>query len=634
MPHFIHHRFFDILGNMKHSVPHNIVVRIVTTLALVAAVAGWARAVDAPKPVAPPAAPPAAKKPVSAEQLNRLVKQLGDKDYYVRQRAQDELARLGFEAFDALSAATTHEDLEIASRAKYLLRLMRVEWTTDNDPPEVKACLHGYEFEDERSRETKMQALAALPDGQGAAGLCRLIRFENSSRLSKTAAVALLASQTAADSPKAAVMETIRTNLNGCKRPGAVWLLTWSRLSSDPNAVMSEWNNLTNSERELLGRAPVETSQEIVAGLTRFQIAQLKKLGKTDEAMTAIRRLVELERGNPESLAELLDWLTEQKAWKAVDDLARRFAPRFAIEPSLLYALAQAYADQGQKDQAEDTANRAFHLYPGKQRDELAHHLPVAQRLRQRGQFAWARREFEYLIEHCSNSENDELRTGTQSLLAEMFHDQGQDFDAAEVLGKLVAAIDAGKVAEARLGQRKPNEIRARMNYFFAAHWEAKGDKAKRRESLEKALTADPTDVDVLIACYRLPEQPPEYHAKIVELIKKEAATIRQEISGVAGQEQMGEESAVALAYNQFAWLIGNTQGDFDEALKYSRKSVELLPNEGGFYDTLARVYFAKGDLDNAVKQQTRAAELEPHSGLIRRQLEFFRKQREEKKKS
>ena len=172
------------------------------------------------------------------------------------------------------------------------------------------------------------------------------------------------------------------------------------------------------------------------------------------------------------------------------------------------------------------------------------------------------------------------------------------------------------------------------MNYFFACHWEAKGDKAKRREYLDKALKADPTDVDVLIACYRLPEQPPEYHAKIVELIKKEAATIRQEISEAAGQEQTGEESVVALAYNQFAWLIGNTQGDFDEALKYSRKSVELLPNEGGFYDTLARVYFAKGELDNAVKQQTRAAELEPHSGLIRRQLEFFRKQREEKKKS
>ena len=41
-------------------------------------------------------------KPASAQQIDKLIRQLGDKDYYVRQRAQDELARLGFEAFDAL----------------------------------------------------------------------------------------------------------------------------------------------------------------------------------------------------------------------------------------------------------------------------------------------------------------------------------------------------------------------------------------------------------------------------------------------------------------------------------------------------------------------------------------------------
>jgi len=53
----------------------------------------------------------------SAERIAKLIRQLGDKDYYVRQRAQEELARTGFEAFDALSTATTDEDLEIASRA-------------------------------------------------------------------------------------------------------------------------------------------------------------------------------------------------------------------------------------------------------------------------------------------------------------------------------------------------------------------------------------------------------------------------------------------------------------------------------------------------------------------------------------
>ena len=113
---------------------------------------------------------------------------------------------------------------------------------------------------------------------------------------------------------------------------------------------MTQWTKLIDDEQKLARSSANETSPEIIAGLTRFQIARLKKLGKTDEAMVAIRRLVDLERGNPESLAELLEWLVEQKAWKAVDELARRFAAQFAVEPGLLYTLAQAYAEQGQKD--------------------------------------------------------------------------------------------------------------------------------------------------------------------------------------------------------------------------------------------------------------------------------------------
>ncbi len=450
---------------MSHFFPK--IVRLVAALALAVVVAGWGMAAEAPKPDAVPAP----KKPVPAERIDRLVKQLGDKDYYVRQRAQDELARLGFGAFDALSAATTNDDLEIASRAKYLLRLMRVEWTAESDPPEVKTLLHGYEFEDDRSRESKMTALASLPDGQGAAALCRLIRFENSSRLSKTAAVALLSSQPIAEPPSAAVVEIVRKSLNGCKRPGAVWLLAWSRLATEPAAVMSEWNKLTENERELLGRAPIETSQEIIAGLTRFQIAQLKKLGKDKEAMAAIRRLVELERGNPESLAELLDWLTEQKAWQAVDDLARAVCPpiRHRAGPALHARPGVCRAGANQKERAEETASRALQLFPGKQKEDLLRHWLVAQRLRQRGQFAWARREFEHIIDQGGDAENDELRATAQSLLAEMGHDQGQDLDAATVLQKLVEAIDAGKVTEAKLGRRKaergprPDELFLRL---------------------------------------------------------------------------------------------------------------------------------------------------------------------------
>lgn len=573
---------------------------------------------------AAPAANPARNEPATAAQIDKLVRQLGDKDYYVRQRAQEELSRLGFDAFDALSAAVANEDLEIASRAKYLLRLMRVEWTIEGDSEPVKKHLHDYEFADPQLREAKMRALAGLPDGQGVIALCRLVRFEKSPVLSKMAALTLLGSQAAAAVPNTAMVETVRKALDDSKRPAALWLLTWTRLGSEPDAALAQWVRLIDNELKLLRPQSVETSREIIAGLIRFQAARLKKLGKPEAATAAIVRLVELEKGSPDTLGELLDWLIEQKAWQAVDDLAQRFAKQLADEPGLLYALAEAYTQQGQKDRATEAAGRAFQLHPGKQPKELLHHLVVAYHLRGRGQFAWARREFEHVIVQGGDAENAELRVMAQSVLAEMLHDQGQDLAAAETLQKLVADIDARKVTPAELEGRKPSAVRSRMDYFFACHWETKGDAAKRREALDRALAADPGDIDVLIACYRLSDAPPDYHAKIVRFIKKAAAVNRQ---------LMADDPQDFLPYNQFAWLIGNTEGDFDEALRCSLKSLELKPEEGGFYDTLAHVYFAKGDLDNAVKQQTKAAELEPHSGLIRRQLEFFRKQREEKKK-
>jgi len=601
-------------------------------------------AADPPKPPAGAAAPAAAQEPTSTDRIAALIKQLGDKDYFVRQKAQEEIARLGFAAFDALNAATTSDDLEIASRAKYLLRLMRVEWTAENDPPEVKKYLRDYETEEQRSREARMHALAELPNGQGIPALCRLVRFEKSLYLSKMAAVALLGGQMTADPPNAATIEAVRKALAGCTRPGAVWLLTWTRLGTEPELLTTEWNKLIDEEQKQLRLTPGvrrpgniiidgsvrsqnlnETSPEIVGGLTRFQVSRFKKLGKTAEAMTAIRRLVELERGNPESLAELLDWLIEQKAWKAIDDLAARFAPQFATEPGLLYELAKAYADQGRKEAAEEAAARALSLNPGKEQMMLMYHLLAAQQLRQQGLFAWSRREFEHVLAEGSDPENDELRVTTATVFAEMLHDQSQDLDAGEALKKIVADIDSKRITAAELGDRKASEIRSRMHYFFACHWEAKGDAAKQREELDKAVKAEPNDVDVLIACYRLPDQPPGHHAEVVELIKKAADTTRQEIA---------EDPDNPSPYNQFAWLIGNTEGDFDEALRFSQKSLELKPNEGGFFDTMARVYFAKGDLENAVKQQTKAAELEPHSGLIKRQLDFFRKKLEEKKKT
>ena len=603
-------------NGMNRLIPHT-VAQIGWMLVVMACFAGGAAADG-------PAAKPAAKtptKPASAGQIDKLIHQLGDKDYYIRQRAQDELAHLGFEAFDALSVATTDEDLEIASRAKYLLRLMRVEWTLPSDSAEVKKCLRDYEYQDAAARERTMQALVGLPRGEGVAALCRLVRFEKSPLLSKTAALALLSRRPAAATPRNAAIKTVRKALQGCKRSGAVWLLAWSRLGDEPAAAMSEWTKLVDGEQELLRRTPSETSPEIVAGLIRFQVAWLKKLGHTEAAMTAIRRLVEQEQGDPETLAELITWLIDQKAWKAVDELATRFAPRFADDPFLLYLLAQSYIEQGAKDRAEKTASRALGLLPGKQQEQLLQHLGTAQRLHGRGLIAWSRREFEHVI--AKGGETGEMSVYARTMMAEMLHDQGQDLDAATTLEKLVKLIDSHRLPPARLYGRDPKEIRSRACYFLACHWEANHDAAKQRAALDKGLEADPEDVDVLIACYRLPGQPPAFRAKIVELIKTAAAALHDKID---------EEAENTSACNQYAWLIGNTEGDFDEALRCSQKSLELQPDEGAYLDTLGHVYFGKGDFADAVKYQAKAVERDPHSLLIRRELERFQKKLDETK--
>ncbi|OYV85899.1 MAG: hypothetical protein B7Z73_12680, partial [Planctomycetia bacterium 21-64-5] len=84
--------------------------------------------------------------------------------------------------------------------------------------------------------------------------------------------------------------------------------------------------------------------------------------------------------------------------------------------------------------------------------------------------------------------------------------------------------------------------------------------------------------------------------------------------------------------YNQFAWLVANTEGDYQEALRYSEKSLELVRanprlsgSEASLLDTLGRCHYAVGDYENAVKAQSRAVELDPESGLMSKQLGIFR---------
>jgi tetratricopeptide (TPR) repeat protein len=87
--------------------------------------------------------------------------------------------------------------------------------------------------------------------------------------------------------------------------------------------------------------------------------------------------------------------------------------------------------------------------------------------------------------------------------------------------------------------------------------------------------------------------------------------------------EGMGSDQ-LATDYNELAWLISNTSGDFQEAVKASQRSLELSPNNEAYLDTLGRCYYAAGDFEKAVESQRKAVEAAPHIQVMQRQLKVF----------
>jgi len=556
------------------------------------------------------------------EHIARLIEQLGDSDYYARQQAQEALSELGFEAFDALGAATTHEDLEIAARARYLLRLMQVEWTRDDDPPQVKALLQNYGWLKPEDRRERIEKLARLPDALGVEALCRIVRFEQSSEMSKLAAVELLAVCTAGPSPLPEVVETIRRSLGGSRRLGGRWLMAWAEHYRDPEALASHFAEFADEEFAALAHPGLAVHARVVAALLRFQVAWLEELERGEEAVEAMRRLLALEQGDADDLEKLLQWLIAQEAWPVVDELADRFAGQVQTTAPLLYLLAEAQAEQGKAERAEQTAGRALALRQGSNRTWLDDRRRLALNLWRRGRPEWAAREFRYVLDN--GVENDLVTIAARHTFAHMLYDRGELLEAAEVLEELVEQFERDPdfaeqlsmnpgIARARM---TPAMTRAKRYYYLARHYRNLEDRAKERAHLDRALADDPGELDALIARYRLPNQSEAYRRATRKMIRASAEELRANIDRYPDE---------ATWYNRFAWLVGNTEGDLDEALRYSHKSLELRPDEGAYYDTLAHVYFAKNDYANAVKYQTRAAELASYSRLITDKLAVFR---------
>jgi tetratricopeptide (TPR) repeat protein len=575
-----------------------------------------------------------------ASRIAKLIEQLGSDDFGARERAQSELAQAGLEAYDALHAAQSHHDPEIALRARYLVRSMSVRWFADSDSPKVIAILKEYGDLQEAERRNRIDKLAALEDRLGVIPLIRLSRFETSDPLSKYAALQILEVSPPEDpAAKTKLAKDINAIVGDSKRTAAVWLRLYARAIADPAPTLAEWEQAAQAEHAALAKTPERTSREIVRDLYRYQADLLTRLRRSDEAFAVMRRTFSLIEGAADQVQETVDWLTYRQAWPVAREVLEKFDAVVQDNPDLLYRLASIYDKLGQPDKANDTAAKALSIHP----EALTDHLLTGKKLEETpGLVKWAEAEYRHVMQSTTLGSKEDFRA--RYSLAELLHDRLQELPAAETLKEPCDLLAKDENIKANCENAFPtlgaDHVVARMHYFFACHSHEQGNTAKEREHLQAAIDSAGDDADVLIAMYRLPQADEEWKAMTKEKIETTTAEYLREVeerrAGVEGADNEHSRNEAqrmyAIACNQYAWLVGNTFGDHPEAVKLSQESVKiaqqlivLKPSVAGFLDTLGRAFYGAGDVANAVKHQAMAVSLSPHSGQIRRQLEFFK---------
>jgi tetratricopeptide (TPR) repeat protein len=559
-------------------------------------------------------------RPVDAKQIQSLIADLGADDYFTREKAQAELTEIGAEAFDALSeAADRVRDVEVAERIAYLLRTIRVRWVDKSDPVEVRELLQNYEGMGEPDRNTVIDGLGNLPGTAGATALCRIVRFEPSLPLSKRAAIKILEQKPSPDVDPAKRRAVLEAGTGASPRPAADWIRKSLNEATDPASVAEAFTTLVDAEEQVLRQFPHRSKPEIVLGLLRYQVGLFKKLNRPQDMVAAMMRMIAFEQGGAEAaregkfpiLIEVLQTLTELKDWATVDQVVERFNDRVQQDSLTAYVVARAFQVKGDEKQAKRYAEIALKMDPGDQRK----HIVMGIDLRNRGWIDWAEEEYRAAI--AMGTPTQAFTLIAQFQLGESLHDRGDDLAAAKILDEATAGIQAaaGQGLDVSDAGRGLEANRARAHFFYALHFRDNGDPKKCLQHLLDGLKDDQYDTEILIELFRLPDLDASTRDRVRRLVRESADIYRR---------QMSDRPDDDTPYNQFAWLISNTEGDFQEAIAASKKSLELKPESAGHMDTLARCYFAPGELENAVKEQRRAIDLDPHSQQMKRQLKIF----------
>jgi len=587
--------------------------------------------------------------------IGLLVAALGDPDYAARENAAARLVSLGDAAADALlTAAETTRDVEVALRSRWLVESLPVELADPADPPAAAALLHQLRSGSEPDRLRTLLRLLRLDDDAGIAPLARVARRERSMSVSRFAARLLVREWLPDDPFWPRLGSRITSGIGSSERPAARFLgalVAYAAADTErerqqqaaaAEAALDQLAGTAAPDPAAPGGAEpgededlaevalvVAGNGETVRDLRRCLCAMQVAAGQRERALEQAARLFDLDRDRDEpsrsrderlpanvaAIAEDLVWLADRGLPEAVNLLERRWPGLEIDEPLTAYAAAVALAAAGDRRRADAVAGSARE---GLRRADFEARFRMARRLVRWGAVDWAVAEYDAFL--ADDNLPVQYFASASIISAEFLHDQGRDDRAAAVLEAFIAGRPGrvGEEPERVLPalDRDPRSVTSRMLYFKACAAGSRGDAADQRRLLEESLQAYARDVDSLIGLYQLPGASPQERSAAQALIGKALARIDEEIQALPEDPN---------GYNEYAWLVSNTEGDVAKAIRYSRLSLDKMFDSPSYLDTLAHCHAAAGDLARAVRTQALARRFEPHNRTIERNLARFR---------
>jgi len=595
-----------------------------------------------------------------ANRIDQLISQLGSDRYFDRRHAEELLIERGADVFDQLQEAEEHPDLEIATRARYILQRIRVEWTRPDDSAEVRAAMEGYGGLSRAGRLERMTELNALADGEGLGALCRIARFEPFPQLARAAALVVMQSVAPSDAIPERVA-AIRQELGDSKRPPVLWLLTYCEQLEKPEQVIDRWLDLIDEEATRYIEDSAETNALFMFRMLSFHLELCRNSSSPSDILSNLSKRIEIlsregaqlgkllvvltpvmsrseiteflgpagvadwlwteNRGELFGMAYAMNWLLENEQWEALELFEDQYEKTIRTQRLLIYLAAIARDKQGRDDLAEEFAKRAINLIA----DDAATRDDIGDLIGELGRHDWAEREWWFVVEaypvSTIDAESALLSLSARLSLASLrLHDRSEDGRAAELMAEMIDALEADPqlmkdIKASRIGRDQVDQSYVQREYFLACQAANEGSHEEQRKFLEAAIDLNPEDPDVLIAMYRLENSDDGFREQTVLRIQQAVRTIEGYIE---------QEPGNAQSYNYWAWLVSNTEGDYDQAVEYSLRSLELSPDSPSYLDTLGRCQYAAGNLEEAVRVQREAVSRHPHLQVMRDQLELF----------